>query len=60
MSGHPCVENKVVVTDAKGATNEFTVWNATDLKNFPVKIFRPGPEADVTMLLTEVTPGAYS
>ncbi len=55
VSGHPCVENKVVVTDAKGATNEFTVWNATDLKNFPVKIFRPGPEADVTMLLTEVT-----
>jgi hypothetical protein len=55
LAGHPCVENKTFVTDDKGATNEFTVWNATDLKNFPVKIFRAGPEADVTMTFTDVT-----
>jgi hypothetical protein len=55
VAGHPCVENKVFVTDAKGTTNEFTVWNATDLKNFPVKIFRGGPEADVTMSFTDVS-----
>jgi hypothetical protein len=36
--GHACVKNKVVVTDAKGAKHESTVWNATDLKKFPVKI----------------------
>ena len=35
VDGHPCVENKVLVYDGKGATNEFTVWNATDLKKFP-------------------------
>jgi len=38
MAGHPCVKNKAVVTDAQGASHEYTVWNATDLKNFPVQI----------------------
>jgi hypothetical protein len=38
MAGHPCVKNKAVVTDAQGGTHNFTVWNATDLKNFPVQI----------------------
>jgi hypothetical protein len=55
VAGHPCIENKVVVTDDKGATHEFTVWNATDLKNFPVKIFRTGPDAAVTMSFTDVS-----
>jgi len=55
VAGHPCVESKVFVIDDKGATNEFTVWNATDLKKFPVKIFRGGPDADVTMLFTDVS-----
>jgi hypothetical protein len=55
VAGHPCVQNKVLVTDAAGTTNEFTVWNATDLKNFPMKIFRAGPDADATMLFTDVS-----
>jgi hypothetical protein len=38
VGGHPCVKNKAVVTDAQGATHNFTVWNATDLKNFPMQI----------------------
>jgi hypothetical protein len=38
VAGHPCVKNKAVVTDKAGEKHEFTVWNATDLKNFPVKI----------------------
>ena len=38
VAGHPCVKNKAVVTDKQGEKHEFTVWNATDLKNFPVKI----------------------
>lgn len=55
VAGHPCLENKVIVTDNKGVTNEFTVWNATDLKNFPVKIFRAGQDADVTLSFTDVS-----
>jgi len=38
MDGHACVKNKSVVTDAQGHKKEYTVWNATDLNNFPVKI----------------------
>lgn len=38
VAGHDCVKNKVVVTDKDGTTQEFTVWNATDLKKFPVKV----------------------
>jgi hypothetical protein len=36
--GHPCARNKVVATGPDGVTHEFTVWNATDLDKFPVKI----------------------
>ncbi len=38
VDGHPCVKNKDVVTDDSGKSHESTVWNATDLNNFPVKI----------------------
>ena len=38
IDGHPCVKNKVVITDDKGGSNEFTTWNATDLKDFPVQV----------------------
>jgi hypothetical protein len=32
------VKNKVVVTDKGNRHDEYTVWNATDLKKFPVKV----------------------
>jgi hypothetical protein len=38
IDGRACIKNKVVVTVDKKDQYEFTVWNATDLKNFPVKI----------------------
>lgn len=38
IDGHPCVKNKVIISDDKDAKHEFTTWNATDLKKFPVKI----------------------
>ena len=37
IDGHPCVKNKVIVSDDKNK-HEFTTWNATDLKKFPIKI----------------------
>lgn len=37
INDHPCVKNKVVVTDDKGVNHEFLVWNATDMNKFPVK-----------------------
>ncbi len=38
VDGQACVKNKVVITDDQGQTHEMTVWNATDMKKFPVKI----------------------
>jgi hypothetical protein len=38
INGHPCVRNKVVLTDANNKTLELTTWEASDLKDFPVQI----------------------
>jgi hypothetical protein len=37
VEGHPCVKNKVTLTDPAGKSSVFTLWNATDLKDFPVR-----------------------
>jgi hypothetical protein len=55
VDGHPCVKNKVVVTDKDGNKHESTVWNATDLKNFPVKIENSKEGRNVTMLFKNVS-----
>jgi hypothetical protein len=38
IDGHSCIKNKVVVTGPDGVAHESIVWNASDLKQFPVKI----------------------
>ena len=38
VDGHACVKNKVTISDDKGNKREFLTWNATDMKDFPVKI----------------------
>lgn len=38
IDGHPCIKTKVVVTEADGRKHIATVWDATDLKGFPVQI----------------------
>lgn len=54
VDGHPCVKNKTDVIVA-GKTNEFTVWNASDLKNFPVKIVMTKNDTDVTISFQNVS-----
>lgn len=54
VDGHPCLKNKVVVTDNKGERQESTVWNATDMKKFPVKILHVEQGAEITMLFKNV------
>lgn len=54
INGHPCVKNKVMVTDESGRSDEATVWNATDLKKFPVRIEMTDKNGKVTMNLTNV------
>ena len=55
VDGHPCVKNKYVVTDNEGAKHESTVWNATDLKKFPVKIQTVEQGDNVTLLFKNVS-----
>jgi uncharacterized protein DUF4412 len=52
VDGHPCVNSKVVITDKQGTPHEFTIWNAADLKNFPVKIYQAGQDNNATLTLT--------
>jgi hypothetical protein len=54
VDGHACVKNKVVVTDKEGKAHESTVWNATDLKKFPIKIQTADEGTTVTMLFKNV------
>jgi hypothetical protein len=54
VDGHPCIKNKAVVTDDKGVKHEFVVWNATDLKKFPVKLQMEEQGQQVTMLFKDI------
>ncbi len=38
VDGQPCIKNRVVITEGDGTKSEATVWNATELKKFPVRI----------------------
>lgn len=55
VDGHDCVKNKVTVTDKDGNKHESTVWNATDLKNFPVKIVTADQGHSTTMLFKSIS-----
>jgi len=55
VDGHPCVKNKVVVTDKENKKHESTVWNATDLKNFPIKIQTQEQGGNATMLFKDIS-----
>jgi hypothetical protein len=57
VDGHPCVKNKAVVTDDQGNKTESTLWNATDLKNFPVKIESTRNGHKSTMLFRDIKLG---
>ncbi len=54
IDGHPCVMNRVVMTDAKGQVAEAVVWNATDLKGFPVQMQMNEKETTVIMRYNEI------
>ena len=57
IDGHPCVKNKVVVTDEKGQSQEATVWNATDLKDFAIQMQIKETNSNVIMKFKDVQLG---
>ncbi|MFN7138224.1 MAG: hypothetical protein ACK4UN_02675 [Limisphaerales bacterium] len=38
IEGQPTVKHKVVITDDTGKSQEMTVWNATNMKDFPIRM----------------------
>jgi len=54
IDGHPCEKNKGTVIDGKGARQEAVVWNATDLKSFPVQMQMNQREATVIMHFQDI------
>lgn len=57
IGGQACIKNKVVVTDNEDRKHEFTVWNATELDNFPVQIESSQDGTKVTWLFRDVKLG---
>ena len=54
IDGHPCEKNKVTVTDENKHKTEAIVWNATDLKKFPIQMQIDQPDARVVMRYSDV------
>jgi hypothetical protein len=54
IDGHACQKNKVIVTGENGEKHEAIVWNASDLKQFPVQMQMNQPEANVVMRYNNV------
>jgi uncharacterized protein DUF4412 len=54
IDGHPCTKNRVVVTDEKAEKQEATVWNATDMKDFPVQLQIQEKDAIIVMHYKQV------
>ena len=54
IEGQACSKNKVTVTDDKDKKTEFTIWQATGLKKFPVKIVTTEGGQASTMTFKEV------
>ena len=55
VDGHDCVKNQVTVTDKDGNKHVSTVWNASDLKDFPVKIVMNEGGNATTMLYKNIS-----
>jgi len=54
IDGHPCEKNKVIVTDESNRKTQAIVWNASDLKKFPVQMQIDQPDAKVIMRYSDV------
>lgn len=54
IDGHPCIKNKTIVTEENGRTSEFTLWNATDMKDFPIQIKTTDRGSQVTMQYKDI------
>lgn len=54
IDGHACVKSNVTLTDDKGKKFEAVVWEATDLKNFPVQTQMKDKENNIIMRYRDI------
>lgn len=54
VDGHPCIKNKAIVTNKEGEKHEAIIWNATDLKKFPIKMEQQEQGNTMTMLFKDI------
>lgn len=54
VNGQACVKSKYVITNAQGEKQEGTVWKATELKGFPVRLETTENGQPMTMNFTSV------
>jgi hypothetical protein len=54
VDGHPCVKNKVTMTDDNGNPVEAMTWNASDLKDFPIQIQTTEKQGTSIMHFSEI------
>ena len=58
IDGHACDKNDVTLTDDKGAKQRAIVWNATDLKDFPVQMQLTEDDNTVIMKFKDIKLGS--
>lgn len=54
---HPCKKSKLTFTDKDGKTAEAIVWEATDLKNFPIQYQTTDDGQTLTTTFTDIKMG---
>jgi hypothetical protein len=54
LDGHPCIKYRLQVTNATGAENDVVIWEATDLKNFPIQMRFEIPPSTFNILFQNV------
>lgn len=54
IEGHPCEKYKVTMTDEKGERREAFVWQATDLKDFPIQMQMTEKDQTVLMIYRDI------
>jgi hypothetical protein len=54
LQGQNCVKNKIVATGPDGIPHESTVWSATDMNKFPIKIETSQYGATVVMIFKDL------
>lgn len=57
VANHPCTKSKLIFTATDGQTSEALVWEATDMKNFPIQYQTVDEGQTTTTTFTDIKMG---